>query len=476
MSRIIKIEGDVVLIGTDNGGLVEAKKSDCDFEPEVGNYVEVYSNESRRIIIKTEAPAQTVNSQTSALERPVIFYGISDSMKKSFPNFVKITGEPKAIVEKDENLSKYPNKLFDKYDVISLDEALERYPDAVIWVTYGIANNAAKLISQKVEPDRIKFFKANLEYRQGCSFLGHFIDYRVDNFSPCCVSGSSSVATSGTIPVRMEHWHRYVNQLIDDIKNNRPNKCTGCRFLKYGFWPKTVKLDYVCFATNHPGDVCNLKCIYCFVENRFDKLKTKEGYTTYETIRQLSEMPEYDNPNFTIELSNGEFCANKHCDDIFDILLKNKWKVRFVSNMTIYKEKFAEFLKTGRTVNVLTSLDAGTRETYKAIKQADCLDKVIENIKRYPLENVDFKLKYIFLEGINDNETDVDGFCDIVKDVGCKSIVLASDRCKPFNENMEAMAIRLMKRAKDYGIRICKSSYLSKKDGELIDKFNAGQI
>ena len=40
-----------------------------------------------------------------------------------------------------------------------------------------------------------------------------------------------------------------------------------------------------------------------------------------------------------------EFCANKYCNEIFDILLKNKWKVRFVSNMTPTMKKFADFLK-----------------------------------------------------------------------------------------------------------------------------------
>ena len=41
--------------------------------------------------------------------------------------------------------------------------------------------------------------------------------------------------------------------------------------------------------------------------------------TTYETIKQLSQMPEYNSPNITVELSNGELCANKYCNEIFDI-------------------------------------------------------------------------------------------------------------------------------------------------------------
>lgn len=479
MAKIIKIEGDDVLIGTDDGDIKICSKSDCLFEPAFGVEVEVFSNETRTIVLKKEYSEHEIGVGNQAKSytqydensnRPVIFYGISDAMVRDFQKFVKRAGEPKVIVEKDENLDNLPKKLFDKYDVLSLDEALERYPDAVIWVTYAKANNAAKRISKKVEPERIKFFKADLEYRLGCTYLGHFIDYRVDNFSPCCVSSNSKVNTSGSIPDRMAHWQRYVTQLIDDIRNHRPNKCDGCRKLKAGFWPKTVKLDYVCFATNHPGDVCNLRCTYCFVKDRFEKLKNnKDGFTTYETLRQLSQMPEYDNSNMCIELSNGEFCANKHCDEIFDILLHNKWKVRFVSNMTIYKEKFAEFLKTGRTVNILTSLDSGTRETYKAIKGVDCLDKVVANMKKYPLENVDFRLKYIFLDGVNDNEKDVDGFYDIVKEVGCKTIVISSDCCKPFTEKMKELAKRLILKALQDGVQVTKSSYLATKDCKFVD-------
>lgn len=485
MGKIVKIEGETILIGTDDGRLLELKKDDLDFEPAFGIEVEVYANETRTIVLKKELPNAIVPVQSVTIaenddsDKPIIYYGISENMKKSFNNFVETTGEPKLIVEKDENLPQYSGqRLFDKYDIVSLDEALNRYPDAIVWVTYRVANNAAKRILKKVSPDRINFFKADLEYRKGCNFLGHFIDYRVDNFSPCCVSSNSKVPTSGTIPERMAHWERHVRQLIDDIKNDRPNYCTNCRHLKEGFWPKKVELDYICFATNHPGDVCNLRCTYCFVENRFKELNRsdKEGYTTYEIIKQLSQMPEYNRSNICIELSNGEFCANKYCNEIFDILLKNKWKVRFVSNMTIYNEKFAEFLKTGRTVNLLTSLDSGTPETYKAIKRVDCFNKVVENLKKYPLKDIDFKMKYIFLDGVNDNEKDVDGFYNIVKDVGCRSIMLSSNSCKPYTDKIKELVIRLIKKAQEDGINITKSSYLSTKDSAFIDDVINGTI
>ena len=403
--------------------------------------------------------------------KTVVFYGMPAHTKDSMEKYISIAGEPVAFTGSSEEVEKYKNKLYlGKYKVYSLNEILKIYPENEIWVTYKRANATAKTLLKKYSPEKIHFFEADLEYKKSCDFMGHFIDYRVDNFSPCCVGKKAIEKTKGSVAERIAHWEKYVKKLEEDIKNGVPNVCDGCKHLKEGFYRKNIKLDYICFATNHPGDVCNLRCSYCFVQNRFENFKkNQEGLTTYETIKQLSEMPEYNNSNITIELSNGELCANKHCNEIFDILLKMKWKARFVTNMTIYNEKFAEFLKTGRTVNVLTSLDSGTPETFKKIKQVDCLNKVVENLKKYPLEKANLRLKYIFLEGINDNEKDVMGFYNIVKDVNCKVIMISSDRCKPLTPKMRDLVVELVKKAKKDGIRVSKSAYLSRQDDKFID-------
>lgn len=422
---------------------------------------------------------QTKGEETEKNKKlPPVFYGVVTRVLTSMDKYISIAGEPVVFTGGEEEVEKFRNKLFmGKYKVIPLDEVLRLYPDRDIWVTYKKANaTAKKLLKLYKDPNKIHFFEADLEYKKSCSFLGHFIDYRVDNFSPCCVSSNSAVKTSGSVAERIAHWEKYVTKLEEDIKNGVPNVCDGCKHLKDGFFPKKIKLDYICFATNHPGDVCNLRCSYCFVKSRFEKFKeNKDGMTTYETIKQLSEMPEYNSSDITIELSNGELCANKYCNEIFDILLKMKWKVRFVTNMTIYNKKFAEFLKTGRTVNVLTSLDSGTPETFKKIKQVDCLNKVVANLKKYPLEKANLRLKYIFLEGINDNEKDVMGFYDIVKDVNCKVIMISSDRCKPLTPKMRDLVVELVKKAKKDGIKVSKSAYLSRQDDKFIDELTANE-
>lgn len=54
MAKIIKIENEIVFIGTDNGGVKEIRTSDIHFTPNVGDEVEIFENENNCIITKKE--------------------------------------------------------------------------------------------------------------------------------------------------------------------------------------------------------------------------------------------------------------------------------------------------------------------------------------------------------------------------------------------------------------------------------------
>ena len=68
MAKIIKIVGEVVSIGTDDGKIKEVRTSDISFEPEVGVEVEVFENEGSVIVTKKESKAdEKLNSGISLL-------------------------------------------------------------------------------------------------------------------------------------------------------------------------------------------------------------------------------------------------------------------------------------------------------------------------------------------------------------------------------------------------------------------------
>jgi len=403
-----------------------------------------------------------------------IFFGIASEkfIEENLDKWTAVAGPPNVFSERDENLEKYKDKLLGKYDVVSIEEALKRYPDATVWVTHPKADNTAKMLITKLLPQKIQFFEADLEYRKGCSYLGNFISYRQNNFSPCCITGKCPVVeTSGTFNERLNHWKKYTENLIDDIRNDKPTKCHNCHLLAYGFWRKTVALEIINLGSNQPGDVCNFRCVYCFSLPTLKRLESEnEGYTTYDIIYRLSEMPEHDNSRFTIQLANGEVCANKNCDKMLDIFLKTKWKFNLLSNCSIYKEKLASLIETGRVIKLTTSLDSGTRETFKQIKKNDRFDKVIENLKKYPMGKTKLYLKYIFLEGINDNETDIDGYYKIVKDVG--GIIMFSANANVdsprYTEKMKEYVLRIIKKAKVDGIEVTSDAYINPVDAKFI--------
>jgi wyosine [tRNA(Phe)-imidazoG37] synthetase (radical SAM superfamily) len=386
-----------------------------------------------------------------------IFYGIygveniSDKLKK----WVGAIGEPDVFCERDELVARYQPKLLDKYDVITIDEALKRYPEALVWITWAHPAHIPNMLAKKIPPERIRFLEADLEYRKGCGCLGKFMLYGEKFFAPCSViNRMAKVRTYGTVRQRVEQWHQFVTKLIEANQVGANNKCKGCHQMYEAFWPKTVKLSQISFATSNRGDVCNFRCTYCLTSKNLEAIKELgEGITAYEMLQELAEIPELDTEELTIRFANGEFCAHKYCNEMLDVFLKTKWKFDLVSNCSLYREKLHNLIEAGRVVSIITSPDAGTRETFKKIKQVDMFDKVVENLRKYPIEKTRLAMKYIFLEGINDNEVDVDGFYDLAKEIGA-TIMFSADYLKPYTEKMKELSIRIMDKAKADGVKI----------------------
>ncbi len=58
MTKIIRIDGADVLLGTDNGEIRKVKIYDVDFSPKVGDEVEVYENDGTIIVKKKQIPKE----------------------------------------------------------------------------------------------------------------------------------------------------------------------------------------------------------------------------------------------------------------------------------------------------------------------------------------------------------------------------------------------------------------------------------
>lgn len=52
MSKIVKIENEIIYIGMDNGSIKEVRKADLNFEPFIGDELEVFETENNLIVTK----------------------------------------------------------------------------------------------------------------------------------------------------------------------------------------------------------------------------------------------------------------------------------------------------------------------------------------------------------------------------------------------------------------------------------------
>ena len=58
MAKIIKIDGEIVSVGTDDGKIKEVKVSDLNFNPSVGDEVEVFKSEDSVIVSKKNSASK----------------------------------------------------------------------------------------------------------------------------------------------------------------------------------------------------------------------------------------------------------------------------------------------------------------------------------------------------------------------------------------------------------------------------------
>lgn len=70
MAKIIKIDNEIITIGTDDGGIKEARLSDLNFTPEVGDKVDIFESEDKVMVTKMEekkdaAPTSGININVS---------------------------------------------------------------------------------------------------------------------------------------------------------------------------------------------------------------------------------------------------------------------------------------------------------------------------------------------------------------------------------------------------------------------------
>ena len=68
MAKILKIDNDIVSVGNDDGSLTEIRLNDCNFNPNVGDEVNIFTSENKTICVKAEKAKEEKSDLTDIVK------------------------------------------------------------------------------------------------------------------------------------------------------------------------------------------------------------------------------------------------------------------------------------------------------------------------------------------------------------------------------------------------------------------------
>ena len=279
-----------------------------------------------------------------------------------------------------------------------------------------------------------------------CSALERGIRFTIEGVRCCSASTLQSppfitaeeMAKGG---ITYEYIINKKKELFEAINNNDIEKagdCLKCHLLHKKPY-KEIDFGYIggapdgCSSFNIAHySICNLRCKFCVytVENNFLPPQYDNIIEYIEEYRKNNKIL----PNTWVDYNGGEPTLLANFEEILNYLISlNIGEIGVYSNCVKYSETICNSLAENKIV-LITSIDSGTRETFKQIKGADAYDKVISNIKKYQ-ENDNHSMMFKFIiceENMNDN--DLFGFVKLVEDLKPNRIGIGPDFCFGIDE------------------------------------------
>jgi pyruvate-formate lyase-activating enzyme len=416
----------------------------------------------------------------------IIYYGAGQRAGENYPYWADCVGVPVCFVDKDESKqgTEPANAGGGGIKVLSLQEALEKYTDAEIYITLNDVHYDSvvdSLVGEGVNRDRIhhlpSFANAARAYEaekeaKWCPLLGQnfFIDACAETiFSYCDEAYRETFPSSLDFSKDIELYKRICERKISQLQNGEISSCAGCFRLVNGSKPAGYpELHSINVSTGIPGgECCNLKCSYCTYRERLDAglINTEYKQNVYEILLQFSEIAAAP---ADVHYNCGEITVSANRNQVLELWKEKQFKGMIATNCVCYDSQIAELLSLGLTDCLFVSLDAGTQASYKRIKGVDCFGRVCENIRAYASKGR-VKLKYILMRDINDNQYDIDAFIDFAKGVS-DTIHLSMDNNfvdRRMNAKEFEMALRFKRLGQDAGMRVeYADSYFHPEDRE----------
>lgn len=229
--------------------------------------------------------------------------------------------------------------------------------------------------------------------------------------------------------INWDDFFKIKNKYREIFRNNEcPEECINCTSFEQKKWDSENYIDYILFT---PWIECNSRCIYCYNSGETDEIQ--RNTKKYSIVKLIKDMIEKNIlvKSAILDFAGGEPTMYEDFEELLNLLIDNGYKTSVVHTNAIKHNKAIENgIKKG-VVNILVSIDAGTKETHKKIKGVDSYDDVWNNLETYAkvqsTSSNNVKTKYIVMPGINDKKEEIDIWLNKSHKIGVKNVVLNLD-------------------------------------------------
>ncbi|MBE7704860.1 MAG: hypothetical protein E7Z90_03490 [Cyanobacteria bacterium SIG29] len=278
----------------------------------------------------------------------------------------------------------------------------------------------------------LNIFKKKKSYM--CELMHNHLHFSCRNaLEPCCSANIgpafvSELSNKNSILSFLENKKKFIKML----KNGQiPSECKNCVHLQPYKQVDDLRINKM--TLNHYTQ-CNCACVYCTQGNRtFEKIAEDANkpvlFDVLKFINELYDNDLIDKEKLYIDFQGGNISCLKNHQEIIETFLKRGVGTIYIPTNNIVYMPIIEQLLANKKGELCTALDSGCRETYLKIKQVDKFDKSIDNIRKYisVAGNDSIIIKYIIVNGYNDNLNEFKMFMDKMIDLNVKIIVLDID-------------------------------------------------
>jgi len=194
------------------------------------------------------------------------------------------------------------------------------------------------------------------------------------------------------------------------INSGDKSSCSDCPFLEFRDWGSLEKLEVKYLSVEYHS-VCNLKCSYCS-EIYFGGKQA--NYDVKGLLAAMLDSHVLDTCG-TVVWGGGEPVVGKDFDTMLECMVDRipKATQRVLTNSVKHNDTVQRLLAENK-INVTTSMDAGTDETYTQVRGKSGLNKALKNLQKYAEANShNVTVKYIFTE-CNSSLAEVRAFVSLV--------------------------------------------------------------